>query len=152
MSSINQLICRKVSRYFLALKFAIKGAQAQWQAIVADEANEHSIDHDHDYHITIWHYAALTTAVLNLSQKIHKTASEFSLSTAQTASVSSRAEDLFGYVRIWQNTFKALLQPSHHLHDPCTICYLPPFQLHALIRKVADLWDPNYSRRTKINK
>jgi hypothetical protein len=87
--------------------------------------------------------------VLNLRQKIDNVASDFNLSTAQIALVLGKANDLGAYVRIWQNTLKAILKPSHYLHHKCTVCFLPPFQLHALLRKEADLWDPNHSRKNK---
>jgi hypothetical protein len=47
---------------------------------------------------------------------------------------------------IWQNALYLMLNRSSCVHPQCAICSLPPYRIHAYLRKQLGLWDPNHSR------
>jgi hypothetical protein len=143
MGSLRRALRRKLSRKLQALKFTVQHAQKVWQLLAGNQSEE-SLS-PIDYHIVVGNHASLLTAVVGLQQKILSTSYQLSISPCDAT--PSKCDHYIRIAAIWQNTLYAMLKRSGCTLANCTLCSLPPFRIHAHLRKQMDLWDPNYSRR-----
>jgi hypothetical protein len=152
MPSVNRAARRKLSRQLRALKFAVRGAQQAWQYFVAMK-DEGDIG-PNDRHIILGHCAAIVTSVINLQQKVRSVATQLGISPYEGALASDTTDHFVRVATIWDNSLGSILRStscSHcsHSQQPCQICSMPPFQLHAYMKEFVGLWDVNHGRRTR---